>query len=159
MKQVNIKQLLEKYFEGATSLAEEQQLRTYFNSSEVAEELQAYQPLFQYFAQAKKTKLPQQFEGELEAVLQRPAKRRFMRRVLQMGSVAASVMLVIGSYFWYYGADMDTVAEQQIQWEQYEIEDPEQALKETKKALKLLSRKLNSGTKKVAKSVDKVVER
>lgn len=154
----DIDQLLERYFEGNTSLAEEQQLRNYFNGEEVAEDLRSYQPLFQYFAQAKQTQLPSQFEQELEVVLNRPAKRRFMRRMIQMGSVAASVMLVIGSYFWYNTSGIEPVAEQQIQWEQYEIQDPDLALKETKRALKLLSKQLNSGTKKVAKSVDKVME-
>ena len=39
----NIKKLLEKYFEGETSIAEEQQLKEYFNSGKVAEEFLPYQ--------------------------------------------------------------------------------------------------------------------
>jgi len=44
-----MKMLLEKYFEGDTSLWEEQELRDYFSSKTVDKELVAYAPLFQYF--------------------------------------------------------------------------------------------------------------
>jgi hypothetical protein len=46
---VEIKILLEKYFEGETSLWEEQQLRDYFSSQTIDAELVEYAPLFQYF--------------------------------------------------------------------------------------------------------------
>ena len=45
----NIKILIEKYFEGLTSLDEEQQLRDYFRQENVPQELEMYKPLFQYF--------------------------------------------------------------------------------------------------------------
>jgi hypothetical protein len=41
--------LLNKYFEGETSSAEELQLRQYFRSGKVADEHKAYKPLFAYF--------------------------------------------------------------------------------------------------------------
>jgi hypothetical protein len=54
-------ELLNKYFEGETSSAEELQLRQYFRSAEVADEHKAYKPLFVYIdeeidAQEKLTK-------------------------------------------------------------------------------------------------------
>ena len=49
--------LLEKYFEGETSIAEENELKYYFSSSNVAEHLEQYRPLFGYFAEAKEQKL------------------------------------------------------------------------------------------------------
>jgi len=48
-KTVEIKLLLDKYFEGDTSLWEEQRLRDYFSSKTVDKELVEYAPLFQYF--------------------------------------------------------------------------------------------------------------
>ena len=42
--------LLDKYFEGVTSLREEKTLRDYFQRDTIPEALKAYQPLFQYFA-------------------------------------------------------------------------------------------------------------
>jgi len=48
-KTVEIKLLLDKYFEGDTSLREEQRLRDYFSSKTVDKELVGYAPLFQHF--------------------------------------------------------------------------------------------------------------
>ncbi|GHT26784.1 hypothetical protein AGMMS4957_22210 [Bacteroidia bacterium] len=42
--------LLDKYFEGLTSLEEEQTLRDYFQKDTIPEALKVYQPIFQYFA-------------------------------------------------------------------------------------------------------------
>jgi hypothetical protein len=48
-KYEEIKGLLDKYFEGNTSLQEEQDLRNYFSSKTVDKDLSKYAPLFQYF--------------------------------------------------------------------------------------------------------------
>ncbi len=159
MNTIAIKQLVDKYFEGETSLVEEQQLRAYFKEGAVAEELQEYQPLFQYFATAKREELPSDFDERIVIELQRPAKRRFMRRMVQMSSVAASVMLMVAAYFWYPTTELPSTVSNQINWEQYEITDEEEAYKETKAALKLLSRNLNRGAKKAAKSMDKITKK
>ena len=45
----NINNLLEKYWEGESSLQEEETLKQYFNHGTVAPELEQYQSLFQYF--------------------------------------------------------------------------------------------------------------
>jgi len=45
-----IEALIEKYFEGLTSLEEEQVLRDYFQREDLPEELKIYAPLFQYFS-------------------------------------------------------------------------------------------------------------
>ena len=51
-----IKALLEKYFAGETTLTEEAQLRSYFQSGEVHQDFQSYQALFGFFTQEKKPK-------------------------------------------------------------------------------------------------------
>jgi len=88
MKSLNkIKLLLEKYFEGNTSLREEQNLRDYFSSNSVDSELIGYAPLFQYFEIERKTEC---------------APNHFSRRTLFVRSligVAACVALVIGFVF------------------------------------------------------------
>ena len=52
-----IEQLLEKYFEGETSIAEEQVLKEYFNTENVAPHLEMHKPLFCYFSDAKTDKM------------------------------------------------------------------------------------------------------
>jgi hypothetical protein len=51
MKQdnIDIEQLLNKYFEGQTSLQEEEFLRNYFQGDNIPAEWKMYQPMFQYF--------------------------------------------------------------------------------------------------------------
>ena len=39
-----IEKLVEKYFEGETSIAEEKELKTYFSSTDVAQHLEQYKP-------------------------------------------------------------------------------------------------------------------
>jgi hypothetical protein len=60
MESVKIDYLVEKYFQGETSIAEEKELRIYFSSSDVAafRTIQAY---FEYFSLAKE----QQFTSQV----------------------------------------------------------------------------------------------
>ena len=48
-----IKGILDRYWEGETSLKEEQLLKTYFNSNQVAKELESFRPLFVYYKEQK----------------------------------------------------------------------------------------------------------
>lgn len=48
-----MEELLERYFEGETSAAEEKLIRAFFASGEVPEHLAAYIPLFAYFEEVK----------------------------------------------------------------------------------------------------------
>jgi hypothetical protein len=52
----NMEKLIEKYFEGLTSLKEEDQLRRYFQGENIREEWKIYQPIFQFFASGRKKK-------------------------------------------------------------------------------------------------------
>ena len=54
IKQDIVKKLLDKYFEGDTSLREEQYLRDYFSSKTVDKEFSKYTPLFRYFTTERK---------------------------------------------------------------------------------------------------------
>ncbi|GHT21533.1 hypothetical protein FACS189430_01740 [Bacteroidia bacterium] len=58
MNELNVKNLLEKYFEGATSTGEERELKAYFASGQVADSLTAYIPLFAFFAEEKRVTPP-----------------------------------------------------------------------------------------------------
>jgi hypothetical protein len=124
-----IEVLLEKYFEGETSIAEENELKDYFSSSNVAEHLEQYRSLFGYFAEAKEQKLAR----EVPLVSKK-------RKVAWL-SIAASVvvMLGIGTYSYF---NVNTVKENQ---ELGTYDDPEEALEATQKALAMLSDNVNVG--------------
>ena len=57
MQEDKIRSLIEKYFDGTTSLQEEQVLRNYFQSETVDAEFESYKSIFQYFAGERKTQI------------------------------------------------------------------------------------------------------
>ena len=125
--------LLEKYFEGETSIAEENELKDYFSSPNVAPHLEQYRPLFVYFTEAKE----QKFTNNLPLVSKK-------RKVAWL-SIAASiiVMLSIGTYSYF---EVNTVDENR---ELGTYDDPEEALEATQKALAMLSDNVNVGVEGV----------
>jgi hypothetical protein len=125
--------LLEKYFQGETSIAEENELRNYFSSPDVAQHLEQYKPMFSYFSLPKE----QMFAPEIP----RQAKKRYVAWL----SIAASVVVLlgIGTYVFY---NYDNANEKQ---DLGTYDDPEVALRETQKALALLSNHVNVGIESV----------
>ncbi|MFD0862387.1 hypothetical protein ACFQ1M_09200 [Sungkyunkwania multivorans] len=89
MELVNIEKLLEKYFEAATTAAEEQKLRQYFVNGDVAPHLAQYAPMFQYFSAAKQ-------ERYTKTVPLTPKRKS---KYLKWISVAAVAVLMVGTYF------------------------------------------------------------
>lgn len=133
MESNKVETILEKYFRGETSIAEENELRDYFSSPNVSSNLEQYKPIFGYLAMAKE----QKFEQEI--VL------KSKKRNLAWLSIAASVAVLLGigtySYFNYY----DTNKDQDLGT----YDDPEIAFRETQKALSMLSTHLNTGIESV----------
>ena len=83
-KQSEITKLLNKYFEGNTSLQEEQKLRDYFSSKTVDKEFSKYATLFQYIKTERK---------------EESTTNHFQYRTIIMRSLigaAACVLLVLG---------------------------------------------------------------
>jgi hypothetical protein len=121
--------LLEKYFEGETSIAEENELKNYFSSLNVAPHLEQYKPLFGYFAEAKK----ENFEKEIPLI---PKKQK-----TAWLSIAASivVLLGVGTYTYFDGNEVKQNKELGT------YDDPKEALEATQKALAMLSNNVNTG--------------
>jgi hypothetical protein len=123
----NIEQLLDKYFEGETSIAEEEVLKDYFNSENVAPHLEIHKPLFSYFSLAK------------DDVLNKTTALQTKKRYSKVGiGIAASLLFAVGIVtFW------DKPSEKKEDLGSFE--DPEIAFKETQKALAMLSENVNVG--------------
>ncbi len=86
MESNKVEQLLEAYFEGATTLAQEKQLRTYFTSDLVAPHLESYRDLFTAFAIAS--------QDTYDIPIHLPKQKKPMLRWIS--GVAAVVILAIG---------------------------------------------------------------
>ena len=125
-----IENLIEKYFNGETSIGEENELKVYFSSTNVAQHLEQYQPVFGYFAQAK----TEQFKATI------PLKSKKRNLVVWL-SIAASVVVMFGIGTFMYNQTND-----EIEFEGCNANDnPEVVLKETQKALDLVSKHINTG--------------
>lgn len=137
MEPNKIEDILEKYFEGKTSIAEENQLREYFSSPNVAQHLEQYKPMFGYFSQAKEQKSTHEIPLQTK------------KRNVAWLSIAASavVLLGIGTYFFVSEQKDTTAVASQTELGTYD--DPEEALKATQKALALLSNNVNVGIESV----------
>ena len=84
-----IQELIDGYFEGLTSLKEEEKLREYFRGENVPEEWKIYQPIFQYFDDERNT-----VENKITMF---PSTRR--RTIYLWISAAACVVLFFGLRF------------------------------------------------------------
>jgi hypothetical protein len=131
MESNRIEIILEKYFQGETSSAEEIELKKYFSSPDVAQHLEHYKPLFVYFSEAK----------EQKSLHELPLQTK--KRNVMWLSIAASVVVLLGiSTFTYFHSptekeDLGT------------YENPEAAFAATQKALSLLSENVNVGIESV----------
>ncbi len=124
-----IEYLLEKYFEAETSIAEEQELKDYFISPNVAPPQKQYKPLFGYAVQAKK----EQFYATIPL-------NTLKRKGLVWLSVAASVAVLLGVGLFTFN-DFN-----QPKSEDYgTYDDPEVAFRETQKVLAIISEHVNKG--------------
>lgn len=128
-----IETLIDKYFEGVTSIAEAQQLHTYFSSGQVAEQVMHYQ---KFFISMHESKI-KQYNGIVSFYKQKTA--------VSWLSITVVVLFVVGvgGYTFYksnsapapskYGTD----------------KDPQLAFEATQKALSILSNNRNVGIESV----------
>lgn len=149
----NINHLLEKYWEGETSLQEEETIKQYFNNGSIAPELEQYQPLFQFLKEEQDVMISDDFEKRLlEQIENEPqikeARVRKLPWMTAIRSIAAVGILLLGAFFIFQNSQ-DTV-EKDV-WAEYEIQDEQQAIEATKAALALLSGKMKKGSKKATK--------
>jgi hypothetical protein len=146
----DIEQLLEKYFEGETSVAEEKALKTYFQQPTIAPHLEVYRELFGYFQVAQQIEYK---PATAKVVTMNTARQG--RHYKWWWQVAA--VLAIGIALWClipqtYSSNAAVAVT--IEWEAYETTDTEAAYEETLKALELLSEALGGGKQKVVKEMD-----
>ena len=126
MEYSKIKDLLDLYFKGNTTLDQEMSLRTYFNSEDVDVRLKPYTVLFNTFDKAAQDV----FEGSLLI----PEKTRFNQKWwLKLAAVMISIIGVAG---FMYSANNKAIQEREAL----------AALKQTKNAMYLMASQFNKAT-------------
>ncbi len=125
MESTVIEKLLQKYLEAETSLQEEERLRAYFCSGNVAPDFEEYIPLFSYFNSSKEAR----FEKEVSF-------DRSKRKIYSLVAVAASIVILLGI----------AVPRNSTGTEFGTYQDPELAMQKTVETLELVSQLMNNGT-------------
>ena len=136
--------LLEKYWEGETSVEEEANLKQYFNGGAVAEQFREFTPLFAYYEAAKDTTLSKEFDEKILEQLSGAKVISIEKRSWFVSGlrIAASVLLLITAGY-FFNKDQQTSNKSMA--EKGEINDPKVALQEVKRALAMVSAKMNTG--------------
>lgn len=134
MELQKIEQLLDKYFEGETSQAEEQTLREYFKNNRVAAHLEIYKNMFAYFSQAKE----ESFDAKIKAVS--PVKTR-KNRLFFRYAAAATVIAAFGIAFFF---------QQNSNALSHNEQEAIAAYEKTKEALQMLSSHFNESVEQLA---------
>jgi hypothetical protein len=141
MKEERLKELLDKYYLGETSEAEETELKEYFRRTDIIEGYEAESHIFCHYL--KTGSIPEPSAGFTERIakaideLENPPRREFKRkRYIIILSSAAAILLLIGTYFIFLNQKdpEDTFT------------DPQLAYAETMRILNEVSVRLNKGT-------------
>ncbi len=142
-----IKELLAKYYQGETTLEEEKALKNFLNKDIVPDEFKPEQATFQYFEEVKKITFSKTLEYQKSPDTNTPAIKK-----IWWSSLAACLILGLLIVYWFPSFNnTDTTSSISVQQNPGTYEDPEKAYFEAKKALLLVSRKMNKGTDQMQK--------
>lgn len=140
---MDIQTLLDKFWEGETTLEEEKLLRDYFAKGPVAPEHRPFAPFFQVLEAERHLEMSAVRLGHLQ-----PQKGRKWRPFL-LAAASAALLLLAGYGVWTNRATQPAPLVQHQPLSEDTFESPEEAAREIKAALALVSRKLNKGKEAV----------
>ncbi len=151
-----IKNLLDKYWAGESSLEEEATLRNYFQGDDIAPELKSFQPMFQFFTAASETESEQDVLSQMDFEEDNIIPLASRNSPFYIFKRIAAILILAVSSFWAYQMvtfDNDVQAHQLDTFEEAEAEE---AYRTTQAALQLISAKLNKGKSSAAAGISKV---
>lgn len=138
MNREELERLLEKYYNGESSEEEELILRKFFRNEDIPEAYREEKEIFNYYSQMEKIPEPEYgFERRIIAAIDNEDiylnSRRKRRLVISFSSIAAGLLILAGSYFFFIHRTepRDTFT------------DPDIAYAETKKILYDISYRMN----------------
>jgi hypothetical protein len=160
MEPNRLEALVEKYWDGETSVEEERELKHYFSTcdlSQLSESMQEVAQLFQYYTnQERQPALGTAFDEKLLGQLKtRPFTKTSTPSIFfNLLKLAACLVLVL-SAVWIFRNEQQSKPTTLTELDTYE--DPQKAYEETRKALLLVSAQLNRG-KSYASEIRKINE-
>lgn len=148
-----VKILLEKYWEGQSSLAEEQRLKQYFATETVDARLRAEAPFFAALRAERAVQLP-----ESQAVA--PLRATWGGKIYRYAAAASVAILLTGAGWWFFkNRPIEQPNQANANTEklyQDTFDDPQKAAEEIRRALALVSKKMRKGQDEATKGVRKI---
>ena len=143
LKQVD--QLLKKYWEGETSIAEEKELQQFFTYSEVPTHLLPYREIFVAREITLNPDLGLDFDQEILAKIE-PVEKTFRWNFVRIAAIGLVLIITAIGLF-----KLDETSQQPVVVSQEDTyQNPEEALAETKKAFAMISVAFNKGEQPVS---------
>ena len=157
MDDKNIDKLLDRYFEGLTTLREEKQLREYFRREKIDPELVPYQDLFRHFDTSHRETLSDDFDRRLIQRISDMESTPSRRLWPVLARIAAAIVLAVGIW-WFYPQPQPPQPQAGIDWSKYEPKSPEEAYRLTRMALTKMSGELHQGASTATQKMNKIQE-
>lgn len=145
MELKELKKLLEKFYEGETSLEEEHLLRNYFKNSKVPEDLAADKEYFIHLYQEQQvfpqnSELIHKLQHTIDNQVRRENNTRRLNIFYKVSTIAAGIAIIVISY-------LTIIQNNKKPLENDTYEDPKVAYEQVKRTLMYISQNLNKGTK------------
>lgn len=141
-----VEALLDKYYNGETTLEEERSLRAFFSREEVPSHLKDEKIKFQFYCNALNESVDWAFEEKLVSGYTGTHKIMPFFNRIRTASIAAGILLLAGVSLC---LNKDTLFKKKNNYGTYD--NPQIAYNQTKKALLLISDKLNKGNRNLSK--------
>ncbi|PLW96470.1 MAG: hypothetical protein C0591_08660 [Marinilabiliales bacterium] len=150
MKLHEIEQLIEKFYNGETSLAEEEMLKDYLNQDTVPEQFMAVKEHFNFLKKEKVLELDDAFDEKILQLIDTEKAQSNSLKIwtYRLSGVAAAILLFVMVWF---GTDL--LQPKEVYGT---ISDPSLAFLETRKAMDEVSKKMNKGLQPAEKTVQKI---
>ena len=145
MDSKHIEALLEKYWNAETTLEQEQELREFFQGTDVPENLNEAAVLFRYFENEKSKKLNENFDADVTKKVQQRQGGKIipMTNWFQIARVAAGIIVVVAAV---YLIGVDRTSKEIADTES----DPKLAFEQTKKALLMISKNFHKAQREAS---------
>ena len=143
---LKLEKLLDKYIEGSSTDEEEAVLREQLKKPGLADDLKPLADLFAFYESEKSAApLDALFDRQLLKRIEKTENPARLGLLWKMAGIAAAILMIVSlSYVAFNEEPLPAVAEDTYT-------DPKKAFEETKKALMMLSSRLNEGTRQVEK--------
>jgi hypothetical protein len=152
MDKKRIEKLIEKFYDGNTTIGEERLLENFFSQRDIPASMKAERDIFTFYTSSRNEDLPDDRLKQkiIQAIKSEGGDLSGNRRrmILMVSSIAASILILIGSFFLFIFPSGPGLA-----FSRYKdtFDNPELAYIETQKTLLYVSEILNDGTRELNK--------